>query len=549
MICSPESQTVVYEQLKNAEQLASLNQKPQYEEIRLDTPTYSHLSSRSSEFSGCTVKNIFTGESFTLVNRDLLDSADIKDDTVDDKKMESMENVNPIECIDLTDPDPPTFFCTVDSLTHRIEHILFDGQKVSFLPGKTIKKKSIWESAKGFGVLFLYHSLADLFCLPIGKGDENKVQEYRLEIKHLLSYIDLLDEKTVKNFEQLYETFCYNRPQRSFTHCTNPFDEAIKFAFSNESSQQSLNSIIVGDDYFKEDSIDSVRSLRFTKCVEDAWNSRDSTMEFDENFLILKFVQVGSKRVKNLKIPLTLKLNVNGPKGPLWYRLVGVFYVEDDDNNQQQVNPSVVLATKSSTISEGSYFKAYIPNAKVYSFVPTSIADRVEEKKKIPFNFVQNSKFSYALGSCWVRCFDHNRINSESPYLFPMPVWNDGVPFDKKRLDRICDDYWLDDSIINVFLKKALFYFHVRRAVLMDSHFYNLFYDDSQQEENVVPNYDKVKTWTSKQYKDDKSLFDEDVVLHIPCNYPVGSHWIHTYINMKYKTINIIDPKHTEEYA
>ena len=79
-------------------------------------------------------------------------------------------------------------------------------------------------------------------------------------------------------------------------------------------------------------------------------------------------------------------LNVNGPKGPLWYRLVGVFYVEVDDNNQQ-VNPSVLLATKSSTISEGSYFKAYIPNAnRVYSFVPTSIADRVEERKKIPFN-------------------------------------------------------------------------------------------------------------------------------------------------------------------
>mmetsp|Transcript_12398 Transcript_12398/g.17035 ORF Transcript_12398/g.17035 Transcript_12398/m.17035 type:complete len:239 (-) Transcript_12398:486-1202(-) len=125
-----------------------------------------------------------------------------------------------------------------------------------------------------------------------------------------------------------------------------------------------------------------------------------------------------------------------------------------------------------------------------------------------------------------------------------MPVWNDGVPF----LDRIFHDYWLDDSIINVFLKKALFYFREDRAVLMDSHFYNIFYDDSHQEENVVPNYDKVKAWTSKQYKDDKSLFDEDVVLHIPCNYPAGSHWIHTYINMKYKTINIIDPKHTEEY-
>ena len=111
-----------------------------------------------------------------------------------------------------------------------------------------------------------------------------------------------------------------------------------------------------------------------------------------------------------------------------------------------------------------------------------------------------------------------------------------------KILEGVSKQAWLDDEIICSMLQKGLNHFRATNTVIMDTHFLDLFYPV----DGGVYDYSRVKKWTKTRYAGTKTLFDDNVVVHFPFNYPRGGHWVHGYVHMKSKTICINDSYHSE---
>jgi hypothetical protein len=413
-------------------------------------------------------------------------------------------------------------------------------KKVQFV--KIKKSDTVYYTCKQFGVLFLYHALAELFCQPLGQ-QINDVKDYRDKIRHLVPYIDKIDP-TISNFASIFSAFDYNNTAPTDRSCL--FEFATNYAFSPATSAgYILNEITLGQDFFLNDPIEYKGLL--TQYVESHWKSRDSRDLVDQNFLFLHFSKEEARKVKNLKIPLSLRLDDTigeaDTKVYVYYRLVGVFYVND-----KGIDPFVCLVTKEG-LEDCHYFRSQIPTCNYFK-VPETRMELVKEAAKIPFNMSSNKgeKF-HAIGSCWVKCFDRHRYSeSETEYLSPLDIYHGEISFTYQYINSICNkNGWLNDETIQLFLSKGMEHFKrifkmKERLVVMNTHFYSMFCDDGDKER-----YERVARWTKDQYKNGNTLFDDDVVMHIPINYPVNVHWIHVYVHMKSKAISIIDSQHNLE--
>ena len=278
----------------------------------------------------------------------------------------------------------------------------------------------------------------------------------------------------------------------------------------------------------------------------------------DESMLTVQFGYAVQNNKNTLKhsFPLVIRLDVpNQPNQYLYaeYRLVGVFYITGDrkdiilyiaakDELGRDVRFEYIPGTKADKLSKAQDALMRLPSSENESNVsikkpfPTTFTKTYVDKSKK--RFMANGLL-FVLSTTQNSAFKGQSITtSELLCTEPVNHANDILifPFDIQQID---DKVCLNDKCMDFFSHFIANYLNcdrnmVAKACMMTCLENEMQSTEFQCEEDI---FKKCTKHTDRFYGNNRSMYDEGNVLHLPTNYPKGSHWIYIYVSFSEKRV------------
>ena len=270
----------------------------------------------------------------------------------------------------------------------------------------------------------------------------------------------------------------------------------------------------------------------------------------DESILAVQFGYTDQNKTSKHSIPLVIRLDVpNQPNQYLYaeYRLVGVSYITGDRNDTM-----LYIAAKDDLGRDVRF--EYIPGSAADKIskaqdalmrLPSENEINVSLKNPFPTTCTKAKKRFMANGLLFVLCttqssaFKGQSITT-SEILFTEPVNHaDDVLIFPLDIQKIDDYQWLNDHCMDFFSHFIANHFNcdrnmVARTCMMTCLENEMQSTEFQCEEDI---FKKCTKHTDRFYENNRSMYDEGNVLHLPTNYPKGSHWIYIYVSFSEKRV------------
>jgi len=237
------------------------------------------------------------------------------------------------------------------------------------------------------------------------------------------------------------------------------------------------------------------------------------------------------------------------------YRLVAVLYYTDQLKDKPIGQCSFFRVIGTSPLINDNVFTTFdVQPSKISLYEEQQFPPikRMKPTKQgivlFPPMFSKCATQYYALGSYWVKVEDYPMtmvadLEKEgikhkvlTPKNFLIYANNE---ITSNSVADMRDKGWLDGPVLNVLIHKAMRSFN--STSIRTKRYNHIFMNDSVflvlKESGRTP---FIKEWSEEFYKDGKSFFDDNNVVHILINHE-SMHWIYGVISMKFRTIMLLD--------
>ena len=246
------------------------------------------------------------------------------------------------------------------------------------------------------------------------------------------------------------------------------------------------------------------------------------------------------------KFSKKVDLSIPTVRSNFMFRICAVMYRNKADS--QDIVFSVVDAMRDINMFQHSVYQVQVQ--AVHNLSPTlfgstftlpgqkSLLSEIHHHHAFPATYEKDGETFVAIGSFWARTDEKALYNLKTPIIecLPSTCFGDDSEFPAISTDDLVNGLaynggWLVTSQIHLFMEKASSYFVDSRNILC----LDLF-------EFIKANEpDRWGRLFKDLYKEGRTLFDNGNVLHIPINWPIGSHWVYCYVVISTKSVILVD--------